>query len=85
MGQLSYLAGQLAPAPFRVRRGLVRAQDLAWAGEPVRFEAARLADEAEGWRFVCNAAADGRSVGGMDLWLGPADQRWSPTISDDLS
>ncbi len=85
MGQLSYLAGHLAPAPFRVRRGLVRAQDLAWAGESVRFEAVRLADEPEGWRFACSASAAGRSVGGMDLWLGPADEGWTPAPEPWLS
>lgn len=85
MGQLSHLAGALAPAPFRVRRGRVRAQDLAWAGEPVAFEATRLADEAEGWRFACAASAAGRPVGGMDLWLGPADAGWVPADPSTLS
>lgn len=77
MGQLTYLAGLLAPQPFRVRRGLVRAQDLAWAGERVRFEARReTSDAPDRWLFECTATAgregtEGRVVGGMTLWLEP--------------
>lgn len=79
MGQLTYLAGLLAPDAFRVRRGHVRAHDLAWAGERVRFEARRATSEVPGqWAFECLATAGdegatGREVGGMSLWLEPAD------------
>ncbi len=78
MGQLTYLAGLLAPQPFRVRRGLVRAQDLAWAGEHVRFAARRETSDVAGrWRFECSAIAgqgegEEREVGGMSLWLEPS-------------
>jgi hypothetical protein len=79
MGQLSYLAGQLVsdpPRPYRVTRGDVEAEDLAWAGESVTFRVRRdgtWRDEAgtEGLRMACEAIADDRSVGGMTLWLTP--------------
>lgn len=73
MGQLSYLAGRLMPGSFRVTWGDVSAQDLAWAGERVRFEAVRVATEPRGVRFRCRAEAgpadDAREVGAMDVWL----------------
>lgn len=76
MGELSYLAGSLMPGPFRVTRGLVRAADLAWAGERVYFEARRGGREPHGQRFHCHALAgegnEAREVGAMELWLVPA-------------
>lgn len=79
MGQLSYLAGRLMPRPYRVTRGDVEAEDLAWAGEPVTFRVRRdgtWRDDAgaEGPRMVCEAIADDRPVGGMKLWLTPAGE-----------
>lgn len=76
MGQLSYLAGRLMPGRFRVTWGEVSAQDLAWAGERVRFEAVRVGSEPRGVRFHCRAeagaAGEVREVGAMDVWLTPA-------------
>lgn len=77
MGQLSYLAGQLASQgrhPFRVLRGSIEADDLAWAGEPTRFLVRRGNSEAagggqEGERYECSAFSDERRVGSMTLWL----------------
>jgi len=78
MGQLSYLAGRLfddptAPdrplVPFRVVRGEIEADDLAWAGERARFFVERDGEDAEGRRFRCSAEAGGRTVGAMQLWL----------------
>jgi len=82
MGQLSYLAGQLFDAegtsgrtlaPFRVVRGEIEADDLAWAGERARFRVVRDGSDADGRRFRCSAEANGRSVGQMQLWLEPCD------------
>jgi hypothetical protein len=80
MGQLSYLAGQLfdagegrALAPFRVVRGEIEADDLAWAGERAHFRVVRDGSDADGRRFRCSAEANGRSVGQMQLWLAPTE------------
>lgn len=70
MGQLSYLAGQLMGTPYRVTRGSVRARDLCWAGETIRFFARRYASEGSLHHFLCVAeTAEEREVGRMDLWL----------------
>lgn len=75
MGQLSFLAGRLfedargAPAPFRVTRGEIAADDLVWAGEPARFVVARDGADAHGRRFRCQVDVDGRTVATMALWL----------------
>lgn len=75
MGQLAYLAGRLfddargAPAPFRVTRGEIAADDLAWAGEPARFVVARDGADADGRRFHCQVDVGGRTVATMALWL----------------
>lgn len=75
MGQLAFLAGRLfdddhgAPAPFRVTRGEIAADDLAWAGEPARFVVARDGADGDGRRFRCQVDADGRTVATMALWL----------------
>lgn len=75
MGQLSYLAGRLhdddagRPRPFRVARGEIEADDLAWAGESARFTVARAGADAEGRRYACRVEAAGRPVGTMTLWL----------------
>lgn len=75
MGQLSFLAGQLfdddrgAPAPFRVARGEIAADDLAWAGEPARFVVARDGVDADGRRFRCRVDVADRTVATMALWL----------------
>lgn len=84
MGQLSYLAGRFMSRPYRVTRGDVAAEDLAWAGEPVTFRVRRDGDGrdgdgrddagAEGPRMACEAIADDRAVGGMTLWLMPAGE-----------
>lgn len=74
MGQLSYLAGRLADAPFRVSRGHVRASDLGWAGERVTFRAQRLERTGASHRYLCNAEASGREIGHMDLWLELEDE-----------
>lgn len=70
MGQLAYLAGQLvdeAPRPFRIVHGLVEADDLAWAGESVRFRVVRTHREGAELSFSCEASAGGRPVGSMHL------------------
>jgi hypothetical protein len=75
MGQLAFLAGQLfddergAPAPFRVARGEIAADDLAWAGEPARFVVARDGADADGRRYRCQVDVAGRVVATMTLWL----------------
>lgn len=70
MGQLSYLAGQLMGTPYRVVRGSVRAKDLCWAGERIRFFARRHAAEGSVDHFLCVAeTAEEREIGRMDLWL----------------
>jgi hypothetical protein len=69
MGQLSYLAGQLAGKPFRVSRGEVEASDLCWAGEEARFSVQRAATEGSEQRFECSAHAEDRQTGHMSLWL----------------
>src|SRR5690606_900659 len=80
MGQLSYLAGRVHDAPFRVVRGEVEASDLVWAGERAVFRAARdgvSAGEASGeapetlgaQRYRCEAWAGDRPVAAMKLWL----------------
>lgn len=78
MGQLSYLAGQLSSDgrhPFRVLRGSIEADDLAWAGESTRFLVRRAngpaaeEQEEEGERYECSAFSDERRVGNMTLWL----------------
>jgi hypothetical protein len=79
MGQLAFLAGRLfdddrgAPAPFRVTRGEITADDLAWAGEAVRFVAARDGADADGRRYRCHAEVGERTVAAMTLWLTDAD------------
>lgn len=75
MGQLAFLAGRLfdddrgAPAPFRVTRGEIAADDLVWAGETARFVATRDGADADGRRFRCEVDVDGRVVATMALWL----------------
>lgn len=74
MGQLAYLAGRLVgdgETPFRVLRGEIAADDLAWAGERATFRVRRSVDAAASDRFVfdCEALADERSVGRMRLWV----------------
>ncbi len=75
MGQLAFLAGRLfdddrgAPVPFRVTRGEIAADDLAWAGEAARFVVARDGTDADGRRFACEVDVDGRTVATMELWL----------------
>ncbi len=70
MGQLSYLAGQLMATPFRVTRGSVRASDLCWAGETVRFFVRRLESVGAIHHILCVAeTGEDREVGRMDLWL----------------
>ncbi|TVR96107.1 MAG: hypothetical protein EA416_01420 [Trueperaceae bacterium] len=75
MGQLSYLAGRLVDGgarPYRVVRGEIEADDLAWAGERATFRVRRVeaaphagADHC----FDCVALADEREVGRMRLWI----------------
>lgn len=75
MGQLAFLAGQLfvdargAPAPFRVVRGEIAADDLAWAGEPARFVVARDGADGDGRRYRCRVDVAERTVATMALWL----------------
>lgn len=75
MGQLAFLAGRLfdddrgTPAPFRVTRGEIAADDLAWAGESVRFVVARDGADADGRRYRCQVDVADRVVATMDLWL----------------
>ncbi len=82
MGQLSYLAGRLFEsdgfagrtlAPFRVVRGEIEADDLAWAGERAHFRVVRDGVDGDGQRFRCSAESNGRSVGEMQLWLDAVD------------
>jgi hypothetical protein len=80
MGQLSYLAGRLHDAPFRVVRGDVEASDLVWAGERARFRVARDGvsaepDTAGAHRYRCEAWAGDRSVAAMTLWVDSVDER----------
>lgn len=79
MGQLSYLAGRLHRAPYRVVRGEVEASDLVWAGERAVFRAARDGvggtEETEGsQRYRCEAWAGDRPVAAMTLWLESVDE-----------
>jgi hypothetical protein len=75
MGQLAYLAGRLydddrgVPVPFRVERGEIAADDLAWAGETARFVAVRDGADADGRRFECHVEVGQRTVAAMTLWL----------------
>jgi hypothetical protein len=77
MGQLSYLAGRLfvgtrssdTATPYRVTRGEIEADDLAWAGERARFRVVRDGVDEEGDRFRCTVEAGDRTVGAMTLWL----------------
>ncbi|MDF1521677.1 MAG: hypothetical protein P1P87_02510 [Trueperaceae bacterium] len=75
MGQLAYLAGRLyddergEPRPFRVERGEIAADDLAWAGEGARFVAIPDGADAEGRRFRCHVEVGDRTVAAMTLWL----------------
>jgi hypothetical protein len=75
MGQLSYLAGRLVDGgtrPYRVVRGEIEADDLAWAGERAVFRvrrAAHVPDAAADHVFDCVALADDREVGRMRLWI----------------
>ena len=76
MGQLSYLAGQLfgdGAERFRVVRGSVDANDLAWAGQAARFRAHHVGTDDGAERFQCDAFADERRVGSMILWLVSAE------------
>lgn len=78
MGQLSYLAGRLHGAPYRVVRGEVEASDLVWAGERAVFTALRGGvggheDAEAAHRYLCRASAGDRQVGVMTLWLESAD------------
>jgi hypothetical protein len=78
MGQLSYLAGRLVddePRPFRVVRGSVSADDLAWAGEAVHFCVRRTRRESAVREFACEAFASGRPVGHMALTLELVDEQ----------
>ena len=88
MGQLSYLAGQMVAEkaqPFRVIRGSVRATDLAWAGETVRFRVER-AETLDGvQRFTCSVHANERQVGAMDLWLQLVECRQNDGVSVTLA
>lgn len=74
MGQLSYLAGRLHDAPYRVVRGEVEASDLIWAGERAVFRVARdgISDDHDtsgAHRYRCEAWAGDRKVAAMTLWL----------------
>lgn len=76
MGQLSYLAGQLfgkGSDAFRVVRGSVDANDLAWAGETASFWVRHVGPEDDAERFQCDAFASDRQVGSMLLWLTSVD------------
>lgn len=81
MGQLSYLAGRLfvgtrstdEATPFRVTRGEIEAEDLAWAGERARFRVVRDGADEDGCRFRCTVEAGTRTVGVMHLWLEALD------------
>ncbi len=80
MGQLSYLAGRLFVGtrstdgrPFRVTRGEIAADDLAWAGERARFRVVRDGSDEDGARFRCTVEAGDRTVGSMTLWLTAVD------------
>jgi hypothetical protein len=81
MGQLSYLAGRLAGGderPYRVVRGEIAADDLAWAGERATFRVRRVEVEPDAGadhRFECVALADEREVGRMDLWIASVAER----------
>lgn len=75
MGQLSYLAGRLVDGgarPYRVVRGEIEADDLAWAGERATFRVRRVEaapDAGADHCFDCVALADEREVGRMRLWI----------------
>lgn len=72
MGQLSYLAGQLVadvPQPFRVVKGVVEADTLLWAREPVCFRADRIASSGALQQYRCAAFSHAEQVAEMDLWL----------------
>ena len=72
MGQLSYLASQIIasePRPFRVVKGVVEADTLLWAHNPVRFRAERVGSDAALRRYRCAAFSHDAEVAGMDLWL----------------
>jgi len=81
MGQLSYLAGRLVDGgerPYRVVRGEIEADDLAWAGERATFRVRRVEvaphagaapHGAADHCFDCVALADEREVGRMRLWI----------------
>jgi hypothetical protein len=81
MGQLSYLAGRLVGGgarPYRVVRGEIEADDLAWAGERATFRVRRVEaasdanaapDAGADHCFDCVALADEREVGRMRLWI----------------
>jgi len=69
MGQLARLAGQALEGPFRVAQARVQARDFCWADESARFmvEPATLA--ASQVVFHCEAQANDRTVGQMQLFL----------------
>ncbi len=90
MGQLSYLAGRLHGAPYRVVRGEVEASDLAWAGERVAFRAARAGagghpDVGASRRYRCEAVAEGRPVGAMTLWLESVDEGGRASVDERVA
>ena len=74
MGQLAYLAGRLVGdgrTPYRVLRGEIKADDLAWAGERATFRVRRRPEPNadDSLAFDCEALAEERSVGRMRLWV----------------
>ncbi len=78
MGQLSYLAGQVVadePTPFRVVKGIVEADTLLWAREPIRFRADRVEVNGALQHYRCAAFSRDKQVAGMDLWLELVDER----------
>lgn len=80
MQGLISLAGRLyqhrqgdASAPYAVLRADVRAQKLAFAGEPLLLCAEHARDRGEETAVRCRATlADGSTVGELDLWLAAA-------------
>jgi hypothetical protein len=55
--------------PYRVERGDIRADRLAFAGEELSLRARRLADDGGRARFDCTATRGAEPVGSMSVWL----------------
>ncbi len=74
MSALSQLCGELlrrrkGDVKYLVRHAVARADNLALAGETVRFEARYVGGSAKNYRFECKARSGPRLVGGLELTI----------------